>query len=477
MQPLHILTTAVLFLAVAATLVRAILRPHREPAARLAWVLTIIAVPVIGVLAYLLVGEARVSIRRKERGREIDRCLPRPPGDSEAHRTLQGGPHYAPFALARSINDLNPVGGNSATLAADSVAAVDQMCADIDAARSTVHASFYIWLDDTSGMKIQRAFIRAARRGVQVRVIADALGSRAFIGTDHWQELCESGAQARRALPLRNVIETVIRGRVDLRNHRKSLIVDNRIAWVGSQNAADPEFRIKPHFAPWVDVMTRWEGPIARHCQLLFASDWMSEGGDDLSGLLEGPEPERTGDIVAQVIGTGPTLRFDAMQTAFAELIHAAEQELVVTTPYFVPDELLMYALTAAAQRGVRVVLILPKRIDSRIVAATCRSYFLELLEAGVEIQLYTRGLLHAKTMIADNRVGLVGSANLDRRSFELNFENNILFANAVFARTMRSRQDSYLADCVQVTADEMANRSPLDRLWCNFLAMMSPLL
>ena len=144
-------------------------------------------------------------------------------------------------------------------------------------------------------LKLKDALIRAARRGVKVRVLADALGSRHFIRSPHWRDLRAAGVDARDALPVGNLLWTMIRGRVDLRNHRKSMIVDNRIAWIGSQNAADPEFRIKPHFAPWVDIMTRWEGPVARHAQFLFVSDWMGEGGEDLSALLTGPDRPRRG--------------------------------------------------------------------------------------------------------------------------------------------------------------------------------------
>lgn len=477
MRGYHFILTVLLAAAELAVLLRAILRRHREPAARLAWVIIIIVAPIVGMLAYLLLGEARVSLSRRRLGTAIDESLPRPPGHAEAVKILDRDKHDAAFDLAKSINGHDPTCGNSATLAKDSNVAIDEMCADADRATDTVHASFYIWLDDHNGMKVKAAFIRAAERGVKVRVLADALGSHRFIRSQHWRDLQRHGVEARVALPVGNLLWTLIRGRVDLRNHRKALIVDNRIAWVGSQNAADPEFRIKPHYAPWVDVMTRWEGPVARHCQLLFVSDWMSEQGEDLSALLTGPEPEWTGNVIAQVIGTGPTLRFDAMPNVFDELIHSARHELVVTTPYFVPDEQLLFALTSAARRGVRTVLVIPKKIDSRIVAATCKSYFEDLVCAGVELYRYHCGLLHAKTMVVDNKIALVGSANLDRRSFELNFENNILFADRAFAKVMRQRQDSYIADSDRVTETDVARLTIGERLWSNLVAMLSPLL
>jgi cardiolipin synthase len=462
-----------------AVLVRALLRPHREPASRLAWIVIIIAVPLLGVIAYLFLGETRISGRRRERGREIDARLARPRGDGSCLDQLEVGPQEAPFALARSINGLDPTCGNSAHIAADSNVAIDEMVADIDAAGRHVHICTYIWLADHNGLKIKDACIRAAERGVEVRILADALGSRLLIRSPHWREMRDRGCEVRVALPVGNPLWTLIRGRVDLRNHRKLMVVDNCIAWCGSQNIADPEFRIKPHYAPWVDIMTRWEGPVAQQCQFLFVSDWIAEGGEDIGGLLsDASAPGRAnGNIVAQVIGTGPTLSYDAMPACFSELIHSARHELVVTTPYFVPDEQLLFALTSAARRGVKTIMAVPKRCDSRIVAATCQSYYEDLLKAGIELYEYRCGLLHAKTMVVDRAVGLIGSANLDRRSFELNFENNILFADPAFANAVRERQAAYLADSDRVTAEEVADFGIARRLWQNLLATMSPIL
>src|SRR5690349_13932283 len=266
---------AAIFTLDAATAARALLRPHREPASRLAWIIAIFALPIAGVIFYLLLGEARISGSRRTRGREINARLPRPAGNYDCTDEKVGGAHWSPFALARTVNKLDPTCENSARLAADSNTAIDEMIADIDAARETVHGCFYIWLADNNGTKMKDAFVRAATRGVQVRLLADALGSRRMIRSEHWKGMCEAGCKARVALPVGNPLWTAIRGRVDLRNHRKQLIVDNRIAWCGSQNAADPEFRIKPRYAPWVDVMSRWEGPVARQCQYLFVSDWI----------------------------------------------------------------------------------------------------------------------------------------------------------------------------------------------------------
>jgi len=180
---------------------------------------------------------------------------------------------------------------------------------------------------------------------------------------------------------------------------------------------------------------------------------------------------------VAQVLGTGPTAEFDAMPACFSELIHSAREELVVTTPYFVPDEQLLFALTSAGRRGVRTLILFPKRNDNWVVAAASRSYYKDLIDAGVEIHEFRPGLLHAKTMVADRCVGLIGSANLDRRSFELNFENNILFDDSNFAAAVRSRQDQYLGECDRVRREDVLRYGIANRLWQNLLATVSPML
>lgn len=466
----------VVFAADAATAARALLRPHREPASRLAWILAVFALPIVGVILYLLLGETRISGRRRQRGKDINASLPRPPGnyrcDGEA-----GGAHWSPFALARTVNHLDPTSGNAARLAPDSDAAIDEMVADVDGATETVHGCFYIWLADNNGLKFKDAVIRAARRGVKVRLLADALGSRRLIESEHWRDMQESGCEMRVALPVGNPLWTLIWGRVDLRNHRKLMVIDNRIAWCGSQNIADPEFRIKPRYAPWADIMSRWEGPVAPQCQYLFVSDWIAEGGEDIRELLKCPMPHERGPVVAQVLGTGPTAEFDAMPACFSELIHSAREELVITTPYFIPDEQLLFAITSAARRRVRTVILFPQRNDNWIVAAASRSYYKDLIDAGAEVYEFRPGLLHAKTMVVDGRIGLIGSANLDRRSFELNFENNILFEDAAFAAAVRTRQDQYLAACDPVTREDVDRYGIGLKLWQNLLATLSPML
>ena len=267
-------------------------------------------------------------------------------------------------------------------------------------------------------------------------------------------------------------------GRIDLRNHRKIVVIDDRITYCGSQNCADPEFLVKARFAPWVDAVMRFEGPIARQNQYLFASDWMTYVPDDPIDCLEQPlPPAGSGGVPAQVIGTGPTVRFSAMPEMFEGLMFAARRELVVSTPYFVPNEALLNALCTAAWRGVDTTIIFPARNDSWIVGAASRSYYDDLLGAGVKIHEYEGGLLHTKSLTVDGELALIGSANMDRRSFELNYENNVLLYDPALSAEVRRRQEEYLEQSQQVTA-EMVSRWPVTRrLWNNAIAMLGPVL
>lgn len=280
-----------------------------------------------------------------------------------------------------------------------------------------------------------------------------------------------------RALPIGNPLLRPLKGRIDLRNHRKIVVIDNHITYCGSQNCADPEFLVKAKYAPWVDAMISFEGPIAHQNQYLFASDWMAETDEDISTLLSEPISSTQTGFPAQVIGTGPTVRYSAMPEMFETLIYAARSELIITAPYYVPDESMQVALCSSARRGVDTIIIFPAKNDSWIVGAASHSYYADLLAAGVRIYEYEGGLLHTKSLTIDGEVTLIGSANMDRRSFELNYENNILFYDQVLTADMRQRQDDYLASSSPVTIEMVESWSWQRRLCNNAIAMFGPVL
>jgi cardiolipin synthase len=464
-----------------ALVVRVLLRPHRDPASRIAWVVVIVALPMLGIFAYILFGEVNIGRRRIQRMREVLARMPDVTDavgvDGENLRPDVPEPHTHLFRVGHSISGFPPVGGNSGRLLEDSDATIDAIVADIDAARDHVHLLFYIWLPDTNGCKVAEALKRAAARGVTCRAMADDLGSRLMIRSEHWQLMQAAGVRLARALPIGNPLLRALTGRIDLRNHRKIVVIDDRITYCGSQNCADPEFLVKARYAPWVDAMTRFEGPIARQNQHLFAGDWMAQVDDDIDDLLLRPIPAARPGLSAQVIGTGPTVRYSAMPEMFESLIYSARHELTITTPYYVPDDPMQAALCASARRGVVTTIVFPARNDSWIVAAASRSYYADLLDAGVRIFEYQGGLLHTKSLTLDGEVTLVGSANMDRRSFELNYENNILFCDPSLTADMRGRQESYIAKSLPVTPEAVEGWSWGRRLCNNTIAMLGPVL
>jgi cardiolipin synthase len=275
------LWTVLFFVVHLAFVARSILRPHREPASRVAWVVVIMVLPVGGIVAYLLFGETNIGRRRVARMRDVLSGLPDPaeaPGATTASCQPIIPDRYAPlFQVGHWVNGFEPMGGNRAQLLPDSNATIESLAADIDAAKEHVHLTFYIWLPDNNGLKVVEALKRAAARNVACRAMVDALGSRILVKSQHWQALRDAGVHIATALPIGNLLLRPLRGRIDLRNHRKIVVIDNNITYCGSQNCADAEFRIKAKYAPWVDAMMRFEGPIARQNQHLFASDWMTQ--------------------------------------------------------------------------------------------------------------------------------------------------------------------------------------------------------
>ncbi|MCG6856894.1 MAG: cardiolipin synthase [Salaquimonas sp.] len=465
----------------AGLIIRVLLRANRDAASRIAWIVVILSVPLVGIAVYMLFGETNVGSRHVERMREVLRDLRR---DGSVHKDGSAdSPAVIPdrwlplFHAGRSVNRFDPVGGNRAELMADSVSSVEHMVADIDQARDHVHLLFYIWLPDNNGRKMAEALKRAAARGVTCRAMVDDLGSRELLRSPLWQEMATAGVKLGRALPIGNPFLRILFGRIDLRNHRKILNIDNRITYCGSQNCADPEFLPKAKYAPWVDVVLRVEGPVVRQNQIIFAADWMAFVDEDIKHILEMPTEAHEGGFPAQIVATGPTGRFSAMPQMFESLIFAARDSIVITTPYYAPSPGLQDALCAAANRGLDVTMIMPRRNDDLAVAGASRSYYPQLLQSGVNIHEYEKGLLHAKTITIDGEITFVGSANMDRRSFDLNYENNMLIWDQGVTAALRVRQNQFLADSRPVTRQEVEGWPWYRRLVNNTLAIVSPLL
>jgi cardiolipin synthase len=265
--------------------------------------------------------------------------------------------------------------------------------------------------------------------------------------------------------------------RLDIRNHRKIFIIDNQIAYIGSQNIASESFAPKARYAPWVDCMIRLRGPAVHDLQELFIEDWYLDSQEELSCMMqEKPEVKEKGATV-QVVGSGPNFRNEVLSLALQAAINAAEKELVLTTPYFVPDQATAVAIRSAALRGVKTTLILPARNDSKLVALASTAQYDQLLKAGAEIYHFNSGLLHAKTMTVDHQLFMVGSANLDRRSLELNFEVSLIGWDPDLANQLHFLQTTYLQESTRINEVQWMKRGVAKQLLSNAAGLLSPLL
>lgn len=468
-----------IILVIALTL-RILWRDDLTPVARLAWFIVVMMFPYVGVVIYWMLGEVNLGEgSNRERQQVIAALHHYAPEVLGAHKNTALIPvqHRQAFYYAASVNGFHTTLGNDAELMKDASATHARMIADFNAAIDHIHVIYYIWLDDEIGTNTAYALMRAAKRGVACRAMADALGSRAMIHSGLWQQMEAAGVEVQVTLPVRNIFKTLLFSRIDLRNHRKITVIDGKIAYCGSQNCADPAFRVEPKYAPWVDIMLRFEGPVVAQTQMLFASDWLSERPDTaLEDFVFHTDAIENG-FPAQVFGDGPTERRAATPQLLTTLIGQAQHALTISTPYFVPDYSVLSALCSAAYRGVQVTLIFPKRNNSFVVAATSRSYYRHLLEAGVKIYEFTGGLLHAKTLTIDGMVTLVGSTNIDLRSFDLNYENNILLYDARIHSAVCGRQQEYIQNSEPVLLDCVLSWPVYRRILNNVIATIGPLL
>ncbi|MBM3605798.1 MAG: cardiolipin synthase [Alphaproteobacteria bacterium] len=460
-----------------AIIARVLLRPRVEPSVRLAWIMVVEAVPLVGIAAYLLFGEVRMKQAEVQRMADVRDRLTGLRLASPASAAEVPDEARPVVAANAAVGGMAALTGNRLRLLEESDAAIDRLVDAIDQARDHVHVLFYIWLPDTSGTKIADAICRAEARGVQCRVIVDALGSRALVRSELWERMQQGGAECVTAFPWGLPFISLLFQRLDLRNHRKILVIDNRIAFTGSRNCADMAFAVKARFAPWVDILVAAEGPVVRQLQAVFLGDWMSYTGRDLGDMLQAVPPVAGAGTVAQVVATGPDLRAGSVSDCLCGMLHAARERVVITTPYYVPDAALDAAIRAAARRGVEVTMILPARNDSLIVGATSQGFYYGLLAAGVRLMLFDEGLLHSKIMTVDGRMAMIGSANLDRRSFELNYEVSMGVFDPEVVATLDARQDSYVARAHEITLDEVRAWTSWRRLRNNLLALASPLL
>jgi cardiolipin synthase len=465
-------------------MVTVVLRRQFAPGASVAWLGIVFLHPYIGLTLYLLVGESRLGPHRTQRRREITarfRDPARHAGRLPHQKRLDTEPPYQPMVLqAEKISDLPVLAGNQVDFIPDAAEFLQRLVADINAAKQHVHLLYYIFACDRTASAVADALIAAAKRGVRCRLLADALASRmCFHRSGLAPKLIAAGVEVIPALPVAPFRRHL--ARMDLRNHRKLGIIDGRIAFAGSHNIINPDYGGR-RGNPWIDLSARFTGPLVGELASIFAEDWAFETNQE----IEIPYPESTtaaspkgaeSDVLAQVVPTGPAERDETYRRLLLAAIQSSRRELILTTPYFVPDETTLLSLMMAADRGVVVKLILPQTADHFFAAAAGRAHYLSLLKSGVQIHLYTPALLHAKTATVDDAFALFGSANLDVRSFSLNFELSIMLYGKAITDRLRAIQNQYLAQSTQLKLEDWQGRPFLSEFTDRAVSLLSPLL
>ena len=447
----------------------------------LAWLAAIFAIPILGVTIYLLFGEVHLGRKRVERARamyepyanwikDLVRQFPSQPVPMSKIAEPLG-------ALVEARLGMPMLGGNQTCLLTEPNAILFSIAGDINQAQVSCYLEFYIWQAGGGADEVAQALISAARRGVDCRVLLDSVGSSSFFKS-HWpKRFADVGIRLIEVLPVG--AWRIPLQRQDLRMHRKLVVIDDKVAYTGSMNLVDPRyFKTRAGVGQWIDIMLRLQGPIVPLIWSLFVQDWEMECGERLLDLQQHqPEYDHEQDHHLQLIPSGPFITGDCIQQILLLALYQARESLVLTTPYFVPDDPLVAALRSAADRGVRVQLILPARNDSIMVNYACNAFFAELLASGVEIYRFEQGLLHTKSVLVDNKMALVGTVNLDKRSMWLNFETTLLVDSPDFCDELRQLLRKYLSQASRLQATTWAKRPYYQRVLENVLYLFSPLL
>jgi cardiolipin synthase len=448
--------------------------PGRKPQTTTAWLIAIFAVPTLGWLAFALFGSNKLPRKRRRKQREINQYILDTTGGVDRVSMNAAWPNWlAPIvALNRKLGAMPMVGGNTARMLTDYTATLQEMTDAVGTASRFVHVEFYILVFDRSTAPFFAALEAAVQRGVTVRVLLDHVASvRAPRHKRTIRQLKRIGVRWDFMLPIQPW-----RGRyqrVDLRNHRKILVIDGTVAYTGSQNLVDASYNKRANIRRglvWRDLMVRFEGPIVAGINALFVTDWYTETNELLLRETEAVERTVAPDLLdAQVVPSGPGFEGENNLRLFNALVYNATEKVMITSPYFVPDDSMLYAITSAAQGGLDVQLFVSEVADQPVVYHAQRSYYEALLRAGVRIWLYPAPtVLHAKHLTIDDQVAVIGSSNMDMRSFSLNLEISVMVRGETFVNQLRSIEDGYRAVSRELTLDEWLTQPRRSRVLDN---------
>jgi len=484
MLPLD-LTSSLLFADLAVRIgfsLRIIMR-KRAASVSIAWLVVILLIPIGGAIIYLLFGENRLGERRAHR------LIQNRPVIKEWSDSLQNkpvinwdsvNPECIPLdRLGIAATGIPTMPGNRLELIDQADTFFAQLIADINQARSSCYLEFYIFNAGGLVDALVEALFRAQHRGVTCRILVDSIGSKEFLRSPMAKRMRADGIQVVEALPA-GIIRALFM-RIDLRNHRKIAVIDGEIAYTGSQNLVDPRyFKQQQGLGEWVDAMVRITGPVVELLTAAFMFDWLLERKQrliDYRGTTDIHPVAPAGQALVQLAPSGPGYGEDTIHNLLLTTIYAARKELLLTTPYFVPDNAILAALKSAAQRGVAVTLIVPAKNDSRLVHYASRARYDTLARAGVRIMNFSGGLLHTKTITVDGDFCLFGSVNLDMRSFWLNFEMTLFIYDKHCTDQIKALQLHYLKQATPHDNEAFQTRPFGERLLENIALLVGPLL
>ncbi len=473
-----LIAVIVQFSIVLGVTLRVMLTRH-PPGAAFAWILITAVIPYVGFVLYLMIGERPLGRHREKLYRKLHLKehfsghigAARLPEHLDEHKGL--------FRLATRVSRFPLTEGSSITLISETHDIFSAMLRDIRSAAASIDLEFYILWDEGDVRVITDALAEACARGVRVRLLLDDFGSHTFLKSERRKELERAGLEIVPAMPMQ-LLGMLGLQRADLRLHRKSLIVDERIAYTGSCNLIDPDaYPDAKIVGKWIDAMVRLEGPVVSSMQLVFTTDWCLQPSQQQSKLpsLDLKEQPRTGEATSVLVPSGPYSVHDPNLYLLLEAIGQARHSLTITTPYFVPNETLMTALQTAAFRGVRIQLIIPERGNNAPVTWAGRRHFEALLDAGVNIWLYHGGLLHTKSIEIDGKIALFGTVNLDNRSLHLNFETTLLAYDTAFLSALQALHNTYISASTRVQICDWKARPLKHRLKEGLGYLISPLL
>lgn len=452
-----------------------LLRHQRPPVSAVAWLMSIVFLPYLGAVLFWFFGMNRVKRRqrawwklrkRKDRHRD-DRALPgcAPPEMNRLQRRLT--------ELAFHASGSGCTCGNAVRLLPDSQDAFAAIERAIRSARYQVHVQYYIYRPDRIGTRIRDALVAKAREGVKVRFMYDGIGSwglnRRFL-----KPMLDAGIDVCAFLPGRSFRE---RWSINLRNHRKLVIVDDRIAFTGGLNVGDEYLGRNPAWGYWRDTQLELAGPVVRQLIDVFKEDWYCAMDQDIPDAPRPADDERPQETLAQVIADGPDLDVRPLRMVLLSAILEAEQSITLSTGYFVPTPSLQEALCTAASRGVRVRILVAGPSTYWYTLWAGRSYYRELLDRGVEIYEYRKGLFHAKVLAVDGCWSLIGTPNFDVRSLDLNFEVAVAFCDRRIAAELERQFDGDAEHSWRIDPERWSERSSWRIRGENFCRLFGPLL